>query len=558
MPQCSGIGADVNRIPLDTHPDAYRHWRLDVAEPVAVLRLETDRDGGFKPGYELEDNRFDLGVDIELADAIQRIRFEHPEVRTLVLTSGRDDIFCAGTSIPMLRQSDTSFRVNFRRFTNETRLALEDIHAVSDVRTIAALNGTAAGGGYALALACEWIMLRDDGRSAVAFPEVTQLGILPAAGGLTRLIDKRKVRRDLADTFATRAAGLKGQEALAWNLVDEVVPADGFDDIVTARAWNFAAEMAATRPDRDRPGVTLRPIEPALTETTARYRHVEVKLDPKARVGEITIQAPDMDMAAAPEEIRAAGSNWPPLAIFRELDHALVQLRFSYQDIGVLVIRTAGDPENVLRMDRVLREYQGDWFVREVRHFIKRTLKRLDVTPRSVFALIEPGSCFVGTFLEFALAADRSYMRSDGENPPGLQISPMNEWAYPMGNGLSRMSARFAADPDHYDRVIAMQDPIDPAGAEDLGLVTLVLEGDHWDDAIGAAIGVRTSISPDALTGLEANLRLAGPETIETRSFGRLAAWQNWILERPNASGKRGTLARHDSSEQPSIDWNRT
>jgi benzoyl-CoA-dihydrodiol lyase len=448
--------------------------------------------------------------------------------------------------------------VNFCKFTNETRLALEDANRVSGLRTIAALNGIASGGGYELALACEHIILRDDGNSAVAFPETPLLGVLPGTGGLTRLVDKRKVRRDLADVFSTVAEGVKGRRAKEWNLVDEVVPASKFTEVVAERAREFAEESAAVNTKRQGPGVTLFPIEPAVTKRGASYRHLTVELDHDTRVGTITIRAPEADMATGIEEIHGAGGNWAPLAIFRELDHALIQLRFSHQDVGLLLIQTEGDPENVLRMDQTLREYRNDWFVTETRHFIKRTLKRLDMMARSLFALVTPGSCFAGTFLELALACDRSYMLDDPDEPVSIELSPLNASTYPMANGISRLESRYLADPDALTMVFAEGGPIEPTKAAELGLVTFAFDDLDWEDDVRVAIEERASFSPDSLTGMEANLRFAGPETVETKIFGRLSAWQNWIFQRPNAVGKRGALTMYGEPRRPEFDWRRT
>ena len=548
----------MNAIELQTHPDRYRHWKLAFDGDIARLSMDVQEHEGLRDDYELKLNSYDLGVDIELFDAIQRIRFEHPEVRCLVVTSGKERIFCAGANIHMLGTSTHNFKVNFCKFTNETRCGIEDAHDSSGLRTIAALNGIASGGGYELALACEWIILPDDGNSAVSFPETPLLGVLPGTGGLTRLVDKRMVRRDLADVFSTLAEGIKGRRALEWGLVDEVVPASKFADAVATRARQFADEAAAAHPERRGPGVEMKPIAMEYEENRCTGRFVTLSLDPATRIGELTIRDPGGDFATDPEGIREAGSHWAPFVAFRELDHALLQLRFDHLEIGTILIRTEGDPENVLRMDAALEEHARDWFVSEVRHHVKRTLKRLDLSARSLFALIEPGSCFAGTYLELALAADRAYMLDDPDRPNAILLSPMNAGAYPMPNGLSRLGSRFLANPAHVDEVLAEEGPIEPADAERLGLVTFAFDDLDWEDDVRVAIEERASLSPDSLTGMEANLRFAGPETVESKIFGRLTAWQNWIFQRPNAVGKRGALTMYGRPERPEFDWRRT
>jgi benzoyl-CoA-dihydrodiol lyase len=548
-------------VSFDTSPDRYRHWKLSFVDqrdqrgPVATLAMDVREDGGLLPDYKLKLNSYDLGVDIELADALQRIRFEHPEIRTVVITSLKERVFCAGANIFMLRGSSHEWKVNFCKFTNETRLAIEDASAHSGIKFVAALNGICAGGGYELALACDEILLVDDGNSAVSLPETPLLGVLPGTGGLTRVVDKRKVRRDLADVFGTVAEGVKGRRAVQWGLVDAVYPTSQFKDRVAGRA----AELAAAS---DRPatasGITLGPLDPSVAPDRISYSHVALEIDRKKRVATLTVKAPESAPPATPEAIQAAGDRFWPLLAFRELDDALLRLRHNEPEIGTIVVRTAGDPANVLAVDDVLLAHQDHWLVREVVHFVKRTLKRMDLTARSFFALIDSGSCFAGTLFELALAADRSYMLDDPERPTSIALSGMNAGPLKMSNGLTRLETRFLGRPDLVRELLEEREPFDPPAALDAGLVSFAPDELDWDDEVRQAIEARAALSPDALTGMEANLRFAGPETMETKIFGRLTAWQNWIFQRPNAVGEKGALTAYGSQSRPEFDYKRT
>jgi benzoyl-CoA-dihydrodiol lyase len=544
------------RIDFATEPGRYRHWRLASDGAVATLTLDVDQAGGLFAGTELKLNSYDLGVDIELADAVQRLRFEHPEVRCVVIRSGRDNVFCAGANIGALAKASHGHKVNFCKFTNETRLAIEDASQHSGQRYLAAVSGTAAGGGYELAAACDWIMLVDDRRSAVALPELPLLGVLPGTGGLTRLTDKRRVRRDLADVFCATEEGVRGRRALEWRLVDEVVPPSAWEDKLRHRA--VALATASDRP-ADAAGIALTPLDRHFSEDAIAYPHVRVALDRAKHQAAITVRGPaelPTDLAG----IHAAGSGFWPLTMARELDDAILHLRLNEPELGILVFRTEGDAAAVLRADALLETHGEDWLVREIRLFLKRVLKRIDMTSRSLFALIEPGSCFAGTLAELAFAADRSLMLSgaragDNREPATLSVSPLNFGAYPMGNGLTRLATRFIGEPDSIDRArerIGASLAADEAEA--LGLVTAAYDEIDWEDELRLAIEERASFSPDALTGLEANLRFAGPETMETRIFGRLTAWQNWIFSRPNAAAETGALKRYGSGLRPSFD----
>jgi benzoyl-CoA-dihydrodiol lyase len=552
-------------------PAHYRHWRLDCDGPVATLTMDVDEAGGLAPGYELKLNSYDLGVDIELYDAVQRLRFSHPEVRTVVLTSGKDKIFCAGANIRMLAGSPHPAKVNFCKFTNETRNGIEDAAAHSGQAWLAALNGTASGGGYELALACGHIMLIDDRSSVVSLPELPLLGVLPGTGGLTRVVDKRHVRRDLADYFATKSEGIGGKRAVAWRLVDETVPRARWAEAVAARAGELAGP--SSRPD-GAAGIELTPLAKTRTGSATGaeigYRHVTARLDHDRRVAEITVSGPGADPPAGIAGVHEQGDAFWTLAMTRELDDLILDLRTNEPELGTWVLRTTGDAERVLACDRLLAEHADDWLANEIIHYVKRTLKRLDVTSRSLLALIEPGSCFAGSLLELALAADRSFQLAgvfeeavslsggpDAE-PAAIVIGPMNLGPLPMGNGLTRLATRFLGD----EKGLAAAEkqagaPLLAAEAEQFGLVTFAPDDLDWDEEIRIAVEERGSFSPDALSGLEANYRFAGPETLETKIFGRLSAWQNWIFNRPNASGPDGALRKFGTGERADFDWKR-
>jgi benzoyl-CoA-dihydrodiol lyase len=547
--------ADAAPLTFDTHPDKYHHWRLTFNGPVATLSMDVREDAGLSPHYRLKLNSYDLGVDIELADALQRIRFEHPEVRTVVVTSLKERVFCAGANIMMLRGASHGWKVNFCKFTNETRLAIEDASQHSGIRFLAALNGICAGGGYELALACDEIVLVDDGNSAVSLPEAPLLGVLPGTGGLTRLVDKRQVRRDLADVFATLIEGVKGKRAVTWRLVDAVVPTSQFAETIRSRAAALAA--ASDRP-ADGPGITLSPLIPTVTDASLAYSAVTLTFTRDKRTAELTVHAPSDPQPATPDDIVKAGDQFWPLRAFRELDDALLRLRLNEPEIGTVVIRTEGDAEAVLAVDRTLAAHARHWLVREIVLLMKRTLKRLDLTSRSFFALIEPGSAFAGSLFELALAADRSYMLDDPERDNRIWLSPMNGGPLPMSNGLTRLAVRFLAAPEKPAALVAQGGPFSAREAEQNGLVTFAPDEIDWDDEVRLAVEARTAFSPDAMTGLEANLRFAGPETLETKIFGRLTAWQNWIFQRPNAVGEKGALKVYGQQGRPEFDWKRT
>ncbi|WP_030604957.1 2,3-epoxybenzoyl-CoA dihydrolase [Streptomyces fulvoviolaceus] len=539
-------------VSFDRSPDAYRHWKLSTDGPVAWLELDVDEQGGLVPGYELKLNSYDLGVDIELYDALQRLRFEHPEVRSVVVTSAKDKVFCAGANIRMLAASEHHWKVNFCKFTNETRNSMEDASEHSGITFIAAVNGSCAGGGYELALACDRILLVDDNSSSVALPEVPLLGVLPGTGGLTRVVDKRRVRKDLADLFATRSDGVRGKTAVDWRLVDEVVPRREFRAVVEQRALEAAS--GSTRP-ADARGVQLPPLEREISEAGIAYTYVRAEYDRPLSLVRITVRGPDED---APSSLHAQGADGWLLAMTRELDDLILRLRTNETEMGTWVLRTEGDSARVLAHEQALLSPQGDWFSNEILHYYKRTLKRLDVTSRSLIALIEPGSCFAGLLLELALACDLQYML-DGppiEDPDSdlrahLALSEANFGAFPMGNGLTRLQSRFYQQDDHLDwlRREAGQ-PLSPAQARELGLVTDAPDDIDWEDEIRIVLEGRAALSPDALTGMEANHRFVGPETIETKIFGRLSAWQNWIFIRPNASGPEGALRRYGTGQK--------
>jgi benzoyl-CoA-dihydrodiol lyase len=546
--------------PIDfrTEPARYRHWKLSADGPVATLTMDVSEDAGLRPGYELKLNSYDLGVDIELYDALQRLRFEHPEVGAVVLISGKERVFCAGANIRMLGQSSHSWKVNFCKFTNETRNAIEEASGESRQVWLTAVNGPCAGGGYELALATEWIVMADDANTAVSLPEVPLLAVLPGTGGLTRLVDKRKVRRDRADFFCTTEEGVKGRRAVDWGLVDEVVPRSQLMEAARQRA---AERAARTDRPKDARGVALTPLARTLAGDRVAYTHVTCAIDRRRGVAEITVTAPTAPAPADAAAAVAQGAAFWPLALARELDDLVLHLRTNEEAIGVWVFRTGGNADAVEAYDRLLLGQQGDWFLREVRLYLKRVLKRIDVSSRSVFALIEPGSCFAGTLLELALAADRSYMLDgarDDMPAPTVRLTAVNFGVYPMINGLSRLASRFLAEPGRVDDLKGrVGQDLDAAAAAEAGLVTFTPDDIDWEDEVRQALEARAAFSPDALTGMEASLRFAGPETLESKIFGRLSAWQNWIFQRPNAVGSKGALQVYGTGERSDFDRRR-
>jgi benzoyl-CoA-dihydrodiol lyase len=544
---------------FETHPDRYKHWRLSFEGDIARLVMDVNEDGGLVPGYELKLNSYDLGVDLELNDAVQRVRFEHPEVRCVVVTSGKDRIFCAGANIFMLGASTHAFKVNFCKYTNETRLGLEDASAHSNVRFLAACNGTSSGGGYELAIACDEILLVDDRSSAVSLPEVPLLGVLPGTGGLTRVTDKRKVRRDIADYFCTLAEGVRGKRAVDWRLIDATYKLSQFDEKVREHARKLADSRVALE-GLDAQGVQLQPLHVDVAADGSRtYRHVTLKLDAESRRAELTLRAPPEVGPTTREAVRAAGSDWWPLTAFREFDDALLHLRLNQLAVGTVVLRTQGDAQVVLAIDAVLEALATDRFVHEVRHYVKRTLKRLDYTSKTLIALGEKGSVFSGTLLEIALAADRFFLLDDADEQVAVTVDALNFGAYPMGNGLTRLETRFLGTPE---RVGALKtrvgEPLPTREAAELELATFTPDQIDWDDEVRVCLEERKSLSPDGLTGMEANLRFAGPETLETKIFGRLSAWQNWIFQRPNAVGEYGALKSFGKPTSAKFQWERT
>jgi len=535
---------------FQTTPENYKHWKLQLSGPVATLSMDVQEDETLAEGYKLKLNSYDLGVDIELADAIQRIRFEHPEVRAVVITSLKPRIFCAGANIYMLGSSSHTFKVNFCKFTNETRCAIEDDSLHSGRRYIAALNGTASGGGYELAIACDEIYLVDDGNSAVSLPEVPLLGVLPGTGGLTRLVDKRKVRRDRADVFSTLAEGLKGKRAKEWGLIDDFFPRSKFDESIDAVVKkNLESSSSET-------GIKLTPLEFQSTDNSRDYKYVNFKLNREQRYADLTVYAPEGPQPTNGNEIHELGAAFWPLQAYRELDDALLHLRVNEPLIGLVCVRTKGDAETVLKIDEALAANHDHWLVREIVLLMARVLRRLDLTAKSFFAIVEPGSCFAGNLLELLLASDRSYMLKDSDAT--LAVSELNAGAFPMSNGLTRLQSRFLAEPEKLDEVLGEKKSFDTDDADDLGLVTFAPDDLDWDDEIRLAIEERTSLSPDALTGMEASLRFAGPETMDTKIYGRLTAWQNWIFQRPNAVGEKGALTNYGKPTQAEFDYKRT
>jgi benzoyl-CoA-dihydrodiol lyase len=544
-------------VDFQTDPSQYKHWRLSFDGPVATLTMDVAEDGGIRPGYKLKLNSYDLGVDIELHDALQRIRFEHPEIRSVVITSAKNRIFCSGANIYMLGLSSHAWKVNFCKFTNETRNGIEDASAHSGLKFLAACNGTTAGGGYELALACDEIILVDDRSSAVSLPELPLLGVLPGTGGLTRVTDKRKVRRDHADMFCTNADGVRGQRAKQWRLVDDAVKPQQFAEHVKQRALKLAEQ--SDRPLKAK-GVGLTPLKRSADEAGLHYDYVEVQSNREARTATITVRAPESVTEERLEKVLAAGPGWWPLQMARELDDAILTLRASELDLGLWIIKTAGNPEAVLAIDEFILNHWDNWFVREVLGMMRRTFARIDVTSRSIYAIVEPGSCFAGTLLELALAADRVYMRDtqEGENAAALELSEMNFGPLPMVNRLSRIAARFYGDEAQMEALRGeMGKKLSARAALDAGLVTAAPDDLDWEDEIRQAIESRAAQSPDALTGLEANLRFGPGETLETRIFGRLSAWQNWIFIRPNAVGASGALKVYGTGAPVKFNWER-
>jgi benzoyl-CoA-dihydrodiol lyase len=539
---------------FETHPDRYRHWKLEIAGEVARLVLNVKEDEGLRPGYPLKLNSYDLGVDVELADALMRIRFEHPSVKAIEVASSKDRIFCSGANIYMLGSSTHAFKVNFCKFTNETRLYLEEMSAETGVPSLAALSGTASGGGYELAIACDEIVLQEDGSSAVSLPEAPLLAVLPGTGGLTRLVDKRKIRRDLADVFSTVAEGVRGKRAVEWNLVDEAPSKAQFAAVVKKRL----DAMVARSKRKTAPAVALTPLEAKRSAKGVEYKYVSLELDAAKRMATLTVRAPDGAEPETPEELAKAGANAWAIRAFRELDDALLDLRFNQPGIGVVAVKTQGDAARVSLVDRMLAKHKDDGLVREVTLLMKRVLKRMDLTAKSFFALVTPGSSFAGSLLELALACDRVYMLDDPDEEVTLAVSPMNAGPFPMSNGLTRLQSRFLREPERVSRVLESQKAFDTQAALAAGLVTFAPDDIDWEDEVRIAFEERASLSPDAMTGMEASLRFGGPETMETKIFGRLTAWQNWIFQRPNAVGERGALTLYGKPERPEFDWNRT
>jgi benzoyl-CoA-dihydrodiol lyase len=544
-------------VTFETSPDRYRHWKLAVAERTATLTLDIDEDAGIRPGYKLKLNSYDLGVDIELCDALQRIRFEHPRVSTVVITSGKDRMFCAGANIYMLGTSSHAWKVNFCKFTNETRNGMEDSSRHDGLKFVAALNGVTAGGGYEVALACDEILLIDDRSSNVSLPEVPLLGVLPGTGGLTRVVDKRGVRRDRADVFATNADGVRAGRAKEWGLVDHIAPPAQFKALVDARCAALAKD--SIRP-HDARGVKLEPLARTIDEAGYHYRYVDVAFDRPGRAATLTVRAPKGAVPQSVDECLAAGSNWWPLAFARELDDAILMLRTNELELGLLILRSEGEPEGVLAAGRQLATLGDHWFVRETAGMLRRTFARLDVSSRSLYAVIDRGSCFVGPLLELALAADRSYMLAVPGEPdaPQIALDRTNFGLFPMVNGRTRLATRFYGTPATLAELEAIAgESLDAERADALGLVTFAPDELDWDDEIRLAFEERAMLSPDALTGMEASLRFPGAETLDTKIFGRLSAWQNWVFIRPNATGERGALKLFGTGSKPLFNWER-
>ncbi|MGC1398268.1 2,3-epoxybenzoyl-CoA dihydrolase [Candidatus Binatus sp.] len=544
-------------IDFRTERSAYRHWRLSFAGPVATLAMDVDESGGVAPGYELKLNSYDLGVDIELNDAVNRLRFEHPEIKCVIVTSGKERVFCAGANIRMLGLSSHPFKVNFCKFTNETRNAIEDATLNSDQYYMTAIGGACAGGGYELALATDYIMMADDGSTSVSLPEVALLGVLPGTGGLTRLVDKRRVRRDRADFFCTTEEGVRGKRAEEWQLVDEVVPRSQLIEAASRRALEFAARSPAGARPR---GISLGRLSREVEDRRVKYAHLTIDIDPDNSTAAFTVEGPKNPAPRDVEEAHAIGADFWPLAIARELEDALLHLRFNEETIRTWIFRTRGDSALVESHDAFLAANADDWLTREIRLYLKRTLKRLDVSSRSIFALIEPGSCFCGTLLELALASDRACMLRglrDGDESmlASVSLTEMNFGAMPMCNGLTRLESRFQGEPERVKQLRGrIGEQIDASLADELGLVTFTPDDIDWDDEVRLALEERAAFSSDALTGMEASLRFAGPETLESKIFARLSAWQNWIFQRPNAVGEKGALKLYGTGARPEFD----
>jgi len=549
---------DRELVRFSTHPSQYRHWKLSVEGDVARLKLDIDEDGGIKPGYKLKLNSYDLGVDIELHDALNRVRFEHPGVKVVVFESGKERIWCSGANIYMLGLSTHAWKVNFCKFTNETRNGLEDSSRHDGLKSLAAVTGACAGGGYELALACDRIVMVDDRSSTVSLPEVPLLGVLPGTGGLTRVTDKRKVRRDLADIFCTTSEGVRADRAKDWKLIDAHAKPQQFPQLVAAEVAALREKSTRRGPEK---GIELVPLAPAIDEQGYHYDLVDVQIDRATRIATLTVNAPTTPVESTPEAIVAAGAAWWPLKLARELDDAILNLRTNELEIGTWVVKTRGDAQRVLQADAVLEQHKGHWLVRETIGLLRRTLARLDVTSRSLIALVDQGSCFAGTFYELALACDRIYMLDLPDAPgaaPVLHLSVANFGRYPEVNGLSRLQTRFHGEPEAIAELQGLKDsPLRADQALGLGLVTLTPDDIDWDDEIRLMLEERASLSPDALTGMEASLRFPGPETMETRIFGRLSAWQNWIFIRPNAVGEEGALKLFGTGRKAKFDWKR-
>jgi len=549
-----GAAEAMERINFETGPDQYRHWRLGVDGEIATLTMDVDQDAGLFGDYELKLNSYDLGVDIELYDAVQRLRFEYPAVKTVVLRSGKDRVFCAGANIRMLGQASHGHKVNFCKFTNETRNFIEDASEVSGQKYICAVTGSAAGGGYEIALATDHIMLADDSSSSVALPEVPLLAVLPGTGGITRVTDKRKVRRDRADIFCTLEEGIRGERAVQWRLVDEIAKHSEFDEAIAKRAKALAAQ--SDRPAEGK-GVVFEKLDRETGDDFIRYSHVLVEIDRAACTATVTVRGPETDAPASAEAALDQGLEFWPLALSRELEHAIFELRFNEPEIGVVVFRSEGDGDKVNAYDALLGANGDHWFLREVAHFWKRTMKRVDVTSRSFVALVEPGSCFTGSLAELVFASDRSFMligQMEGDNRPEARIclNEMNFGPLPMGNGLSRLETRFLGEPETLEAARKLQgEALDAEAAEAAGLVTEAFDDIDWEDEVRIMVEERASFSPDSLTAMEANIRFAGPETMETKIFGRLTAWQNWIFQRPDAVGEHGALRRYGTGVKP-------